>query len=134
MQARPFTDPLPSLIAHLRARLNLTGGAIADTTPSDLHERDLFVRVTDGGVGGDDTITDWWRFDVDVFATDATRARQAGEDIRAIVLALPSVGAAGFKVDTARTITRPRALSWPTPGVYRVGVTFDLTMRRQLTH
>ena len=39
---RPFTDPVPHVIAYLREVLALPPGDVANATPEDLHEHEYF--------------------------------------------------------------------------------------------
>lgn len=126
---RPFTDPVPHVIAHLREVLALPPGDVANTTPEDLHEHEHFVRVL-RGTSDDDGITQRVLIDIDTFTTDYTEAFGFAERVLAELHALSGREADGLLIDRLTTVTGAAQKAWPVPSVTRVGQTVRVECRR----
>ena len=126
---RPFTDPVPHVIAYLREVLALPPGDVANATPEDLHEHEYFVRVL-RGTSDDDGITQRVLLDFDTFTRDYGEAYSFAETMAARMRELSGQAADGLLIDRVATVTGPIQKAWPVPAVTRVGQTFRVECRR----
>ena len=126
---RPFTDPVPHVIAYLREVLALPPGDVANATPEDLHEHEYFVRVL-RGTADDDGITQRVLIDVDTFTLDYGQAFPFAEWVLAELHHLSGQAADGLLIDRLVTVTGAAQKAWPVPTVTRVGLTVRVECRR----
>lgn len=126
---RPFTDPVPHVIAYLREVLALPPGDVANATPEDLHEHEYFVRVL-RGTADDDGITQRVLIDVDTFTLNYGQAFPFAERVLAELHQLSGQAADGLLIDRLVTVTGAAQKAWPVPAVTRVGLTVRVECRR----
>ena len=102
-------------------------GVKAGLETGELEAKLPFVRVTKLG-GTDDGITDFSRFDFDVFALTVDQANTIADDIRDALKPRTRVGSA--IIDTVRTDASPHKVPWDNLKIKRVLATYQISARR----
>jgi hypothetical protein len=110
-------------------------GTTGTETPADLEANLPYIRVTRTG-GADDLVTDTATVSVDVFAANATDAKDTAEQARQRLTLGPFGTGTSFatghgRIDRARTVTAPQMLPpTDTDNLRLVVASYQVQMRR----